>query len=235
MAAASHPHEHLIEECQGLVRFLAQQVRSRTPSWVEMDDLIGYGQVGLMQAARDFDSNQGTKFSTFAYYRIRGSIYDGVNKLLWSRSARTPEYKFDQTADSIVQSNSEQSAATQSLAQEATWLHRTTGALAMSYLVSSDSREFTADVEDKSVRAPWSELVDRETQLQLKEAINRLPADSAALIRAVYYEDCTLQEAADRLKISKSWASRVHAKALDQMARHMKQANFGDASGEDDG
>ena len=57
--------DKLAEECQGLVRHLAQQVRRRLPSWVEMDDLIGYGQVGLMQAARDFDPARGNKFSTF--------------------------------------------------------------------------------------------------------------------------------------------------------------------------
>lgn len=42
-------------DCQGLVRHLAMQLRSRTPAWIETDDLIGYGQVGLLQAARDFD------------------------------------------------------------------------------------------------------------------------------------------------------------------------------------
>ena len=234
MTDASVSKERLVEECQGLVRFLAQQVRSRTPSWVEMDDLVGYGQVGLMQAARDFDPTQGTKFSTYAYYRIRGAIFDGVNKLTWCRSTRDAESKYDQLTDSAIQMTSANSPPSDSVAQEASWLSRTAGALAVSYLAAADGSGRTADVVDPAARAPWSGMVQRETHLQLSQAIDRLPADAAALVRAVYYEDQTLQEAADRLKISKSWASRMHARALEQLARHMKQANFGDAPNDDD-
>ncbi|WP_010585380.1 sigma-70 family RNA polymerase sigma factor [Schlesneria paludicola] len=234
MSDSSVSKDRLVEECQGLVRFLAQQIRSRTPSWVELDDLIGYGQVGLMQAARDFDPAQGTKFSTYAYYRIRGAIFDGVNKLNWCRSSRDAEFKFEQTADSVIQTNSGTTPPSESIAQEASWFTRTAGALAISYLAAADGEGRTADVVDKSAKAPWAGMVQRETHLQLADAIGRLPADAAALVRAVYYEDRTLQEAADQLKISKSWASRMHARALEQMARHMKQANFGDTPNDDD-
>jgi len=234
MEKGSSTRDQLVEECQGLVRYLANQVRSRVPSWVEMDDLISYGQVGLLQAARDFDASVGAKFSTFAYYRIRGSIFDGINKLMWCRTARDPEYKYEQSADSLLQATSGGGTALENPLEEASWLSRTVGALAVSYLVSTDGVGRTADVVDKSVRAPWFRMLQAETGTQLARAIDRLPQDAAALIRAVYYEDQTLQEAADRLKISKSWASRMHARALEQMARYLKQANFGDSIDDDD-
>lgn len=228
-----------IAECQGLVRFLAQQVRSRTPSWVEMDDLISYGQVGLLQAARDFDATRSVKFSTFAYYRIRGAIYDGVNKLMWFRAVRDPENKYNenkynQMADSLIETTSSESSVAErtesdELSREAGWFSRTTGTLAMSYLTSSDAANGTPDIEDKSAQAPWSGIVERETHSKLAEAINQLPPETAALIRAVYYEDHTLQEAANQLKISKSWASRMHARALEQMARYLKELNVTDS------
>jgi RNA polymerase sigma factor for flagellar operon FliA len=230
----SRAKDRLVEECQGLVRFLAQQVRSRTPSWVETDDLIGYGQVGLMQAARDYDATLGTKFSTFAYYRIRGAIFDGVNKVMWCRSTRDPEYKYEQMADSLVQTTATGGAPSDNLTEEASWFSRTAGSLAVSYLASSDGVGRTAEIVDKSARAPWFGMVQRETHVQLAQAIDRLPPDAAALIRAVYYEDHTLQEAADQLKISKSWASRLHAKALEQMARSLRQVNAGESSSDDD-
>ncbi len=235
--------DDLIAECQGLVRFLAQQVRSRTPMWVETDDLVGYGQLGLMQAARDFDAKKGTKFSTFAYYRIRGAIYDGVNKLLWFKTIRDPdnrysENKYNQLADSLIPTTISElpetkGGASDELARDAGWFQRSAGALAMSYLTSSDATASNTDVEDKSAETPWSGLMQQETHGKLTEAINRLPADSAALIRAVYYEDLTLQEAANQLKISKSWASRMHARALEQMARSLREANYGDLDDED--
>ena len=223
MVEAPFSRDSLVEECQGMVRFLAKQVRSRTPAWVEMDDLVGYGQVGLLQAARDFDPLRGAKFSTFAYYRIRGSIYDGVSKLMWFRTIRDPEVKYNQLVDAYLEPTGDGPAGgpaeSGTLAHEASWLTRSAGALAMIFLASADATAQATEVADKDAAEPWSELVAHETHLKLGEAISRLPADSAALIRAMYYEECTLQEAANRLKISKSWASRMHAKALEQMAR----------------
>jgi len=224
---ADRSNDHLIEECQGLVRHLVQQVRTRTPAWVETDDLISYGQLGLVQAAHDFDPARGVKFSTFAFYRIRGAIFDGVNKLMWFRKTRDPEVKFNQMADSVIQSSMKEAPARDlgsrdDLAREASWFTQVANSLAVVYLAAADA-DHSTDVVDESAAAPWSEMVERETSLKLRQAMESLPADAAALVRAVYYEDRTLQEAADRLGISKSWASRVHAKALEQLARSMKQ------------
>jgi RNA polymerase sigma factor for flagellar operon FliA len=230
MAATSTPEEknRLVLECQGLVRHLAQQVRTRLPSWVEMDDLISYGQVGLLEAAADFDASRGVKFSTFAFYRIRGAIFDGVNKLTWFRAARDPGTKFSQLSDSLIESTMEESASKEpnsgdNLVREASWFSQIASSLAIVCLATDDDGR-PVDVEDTSAPVPWSGLVETETGQQLQAAMEQLPPDAAALIRAVYFEDRTLQEAASRLGISKSWASRMHARALEQMARNMNRA-----------
>ncbi len=75
--------EQWIEQCQGLVRSLAVQIHRKLPATIELDDLIAYGELGLMEAAQSFDPSHGCQFSTFAYYRIRGSIYDGAAKMSW--------------------------------------------------------------------------------------------------------------------------------------------------------
>ena len=71
MTELSHDRQRLIEECQGLVRSLALQIKTKAPASIELDDLISYGQIGLAEAARDFDPDRGFRFSTFAYYRMR--------------------------------------------------------------------------------------------------------------------------------------------------------------------
>src|SRR5688572_30769889 len=152
--------DRLVEECQGLVRHLAQQVRKRMPSWIEMEDLIGYGQIGLMQAARDFDAARGNKFSTFAFYRIRGAIYEGVNKLMWFRAARNPESKYGPMADDLLETSGgaqpADAAARADLAAEASWLGRMTASLAMIYLVSAGDEGKPLDLVDSKTAAPWT-------------------------------------------------------------------------------
>ena len=51
----------------------------------------------------------------------------------------------------------------------------------------------------------------------LEKAVEQLPARERRLIRAHYYHDRTLQKAGSELGISKSWASRLHARAIDQL------------------
>ena len=96
-----------------------------------------------------------------------------------------------------------------------------TASLAMIYLVSAGDEGKPLDVVDSKSAAPWSGMADSESKSKLAGALEQLPPDAAALLRAVYFEDRTLQEAADRLGISKSWASRMHAKALEQLAQKL--------------
>ena len=65
------------------MRSLASRIHHKLPPYVDLEDLVAYGQMGLAEAARDFDPARGTQFSTFAYYRIRGAIYDGLAKMSW--------------------------------------------------------------------------------------------------------------------------------------------------------
>ena len=97
----------LIEECQGLVRSLALRVQKSLPRHFELDDLISYGQVGLAEAARDFDPTRGGQFTTFAYYRIRGAIYDGISKMAWVNRAQYRRVKHQQMADDLLRLESE--------------------------------------------------------------------------------------------------------------------------------
>lgn len=43
---------------------------------MDLGDLVGAGQLGLLEAARKFDPGRGTAFSAYARSRIRGSIID---------------------------------------------------------------------------------------------------------------------------------------------------------------
>jgi RNA polymerase sigma factor for flagellar operon FliA len=76
--------------------------------------------------------------------------------------------------------------------------------------------------------SPTVAAATRELGERLHELVDRLPAAEARLIRAVYFEDYTLQEASARLGISKSWASRLHARSLEQLARWLRQMGAAD-------
>ena len=58
------------------VHALAKRLRSHVPPCVTLDDLIGAGTIGLIQAVDRFEASRGLQFATYAKHRIRGAMLD---------------------------------------------------------------------------------------------------------------------------------------------------------------
>ena len=46
-----------------------------------VDDMTGYGMIGLMKAYNQFDPLRGVRFRTYAELRVRGAILDGMREM----------------------------------------------------------------------------------------------------------------------------------------------------------
>ena len=236
MNPSDRERQQLIAGCQGLVRTLAWQIHRKLPPQVELDDLIAYGQIGLAEGSRDFDPARGTQFTTFAYYRIRGAILDGLSKMSWFNKSDYWRGRYERMANEVLDLERADAAAEQEtpLEQDARWLKGASASLAMVYLFShrssGDDEDETgaATVEDRAVQAPSAVAIKREMVQRLHELVDALPDDAAKLLRATYFEGLTLKEAGERIGISKAWASRLHAKSLGQLARSLRLSQLAD-------
>ncbi len=68
--------ESLLLEMLPLVRRIALKIHRRLPAHVDVDDLIGNGTLGLVDAVAKFDPSKGVKLETYARHRVRGAILD---------------------------------------------------------------------------------------------------------------------------------------------------------------
>lgn len=220
----------LIEDNQGLVIFLARKVHRGLPEHIEVDDLIGYGQIGLAEAARDFDPDRGNDFTTFAYYRIRGAIHDGLSRMFWFSRAHYNRVRFEQMANEVLryEAAAETPAASAGLADDVMWFRGLCSTLAVVHLATHGDEDESgpAMLVDPAAPAPPAVAMGREVGGVLRQLIDALPADAGQLIRGTYFEGLTLQEAGRRLGMSKSWASRLHAKTLQQLARSLRVVGY---------
>ena len=212
-----------IDEGQGLVRALALKVHRNLPRQIELDDLIGYGQVGLIEAARDYDSGRGIRFTTFAYYRIRGAIYDGLAKMTGMSRGHYQHVRYERMANEILDESSQTGGGKSDT--ELAWLRDVGRTLAVIHLVSHldlPNSSLETSLVDSARFGPLALAMKAEFSQKIVDMVNRLPADEATLVRAVYFEGLSLQEAGQRQGISKSWSTRLHAKALRRPARMLE-------------
>lgn len=231
MTVSRRSQHELIQESQGLVLSLAGKIHRSIPVRVDLDDLIAYGEVGLAEAAQSFDPEKGCQFTTFAYYRVRGAIYDGISKMSWTSRARYRRHRFQQLANETLARDAEESRHSEdtNLAEEANWFLGVSEKLAVVYLASQDCDEEygESDFQDPGDSAA-AVVAQREISERLHQLVDGLPNLEAKLINTVYFEGANLQQAADHLGISKSWASRLHTRALDQLARDLAKLDAND-------
>jgi RNA polymerase sigma factor for flagellar operon FliA len=224
--------DQLVFTHQGLVRAIARGIHRSLPPFMELDDLISYGQLGLMQAAGDFDPERGVQFSTFAYHRIRGAILDGTTQMSWSRRVTPCRQKYERLANDTLATDAADAASENSAAatDNAAWLQDASAQLSVVFLLShasEDGRE-APHLEDSAVIPPIQNLLDDELKRKLHELLAELPEESRTLLHGAYFEGLTLKEAGEKLGISKAWASRLHARALGQLARGLKRLQVSD-------
>ena len=89
----------LVNRYAQLVRRIAYHLMSRLPPTVQADDLIQSGMIGLLEASRNYNAEQGASFETYAGIRIRGAMLDEMRRGDWA--PRSLHRKMRQVTEAI--------------------------------------------------------------------------------------------------------------------------------------
>jgi len=196
--------DKLIEDHLGLVYFLANKVRRNLPIAHDFDDLVGYGMVGLVEAANHYKPSKGTEFTTFAFPRINGSIYDGVSKLSWMSRARYSRLVRKRRMAELDEDLDANELEQQSLIN-----------------VSSLTDEVIREPVSETENSVENQFYREEEGERLGLLIAELPDRERLLIQLIYIEGVSLVEASDRIGVSKSWGSRMHQNTLEKLGKSL--------------
>lgn len=80
-AKQAEDRQRLLVEMLPLVKRMAFKIREHLPSHVEVDDLMGNGVLGLVDAVSKFDTAKRVKLESYARHRVRGGILDGLRSV----------------------------------------------------------------------------------------------------------------------------------------------------------
>jgi RNA polymerase sigma factor FliA len=214
-----------------LVDQIAWQVIRSVDNRLDFNELQSFGMEGLMVAARRFDPEKGVPFRGYAAFRVRGAMIDGVRKNGVLPRRTHQKLKALQAATQYSEDSAEERGSqappgqTRADAQNALddYLARVATAMAVGLLAT------TARAEDGQTTAvassePADEALANAQMLKLvHSAIADLPTEERELLQRHYFQGERFDHVAEGLGLSKSWASRLHTRAVSRLAQRFRQ------------
>lgn len=218
----------LITRAERMVGRIARKIRAGLDPSYQLDDLIAAGKLGLLQAARRFDSSRGIAFEAFAYHRIQGEIYNEVGRFsdlkrtayhravaLEAATAASGNDVFDGALQIASQDKvSDLSEAQMEQAVDAL-LGNVTAATAVGLLRPSLEAEVIDTVD------PARELERRQLAAIALELLKELDPSDAEIFRRKHFEDLTYQDFSDELGLSRPWIYRRYNRVLSFLQERM--------------
>lgn len=217
----------LILEHYDLVKSIARKIRARLPRGVDVDDLIGYGVVGLIEAIERYDGSRSVPFEAFARPRVQGAILDALRAIDWvPRSVRRKADLLNSAAEDLRENlgrspNREELAHAVGVPVDK--LERLERGARIRTITSLDA-PIGADGdatlgsmvagEDEDLLGEWenAELTD-----EMLEAVKRLPERERVAVSMYYLGERSLKEIGSELGVSESRACQLRRQGVERL------------------
>jgi RNA polymerase sigma factor for flagellar operon FliA len=223
-----------------LVKVIAAHMHRSLPAYVDLEDMVQAGNLGLFDAASKYDYEQRVVFSTYAKHRIKGAILDNLRQLDWaSREMRRRHKQVETATDELaakLQRAPVEAEVAEKLGVDVEHLRtRMIGLRAVSRIsASTRSREKehlpAPDFPDKPEGQPDWICAHAELRGALSTAMKSLPERYQKVVRLYYNDEMTMKEIGGALGIQESRVSQIHKSALGKMAKVLETIGITSAS-----
>lgn len=207
------------------VRFIASRIHERLPSYVQLDDLVSAGVLGLIAAIDNFDYSRNVKIRTYAEHKIRGFILNSISKLQGTPRQRNTLRRDFEKAIAAAEQRIGSAAGAEEIAAELNMpLEDYHAALLEIQSVSLGRLETVDDDEEggsviKHFADPKGETPDRILERdQLKQlivdALETLPEMERTVLNMYYQEGLNLREIASIMDLHMTRISQIKTQAV---------------------
>ncbi|TNJ64318.1 FliA/WhiG family RNA polymerase sigma factor [Paenibacillus hemerocallicola] len=217
--------QSLIEQHLPLVDYVVGRLLIGLPKNVSRDDISSYGIMGLIDAIEKFDYERGLQFETYASWRIRGAMIDGLRQGDWvPRSVREKAKKIEEAYQLLEQhylrsvTDSEISdylnVSEKEFQQMLQEISVTTVCSFDDPIKEEESETRLSLMVDEKAKNPESQVNDFFLKESLAKAIDKLTEKERTVVSLFYYEELSLSEIAEVMSLSPSRISQLHSKAI---------------------
>ena len=222
---ASQSDDELMQHI-GLVKRVALHLKTRLPNFMELEELIQVGTIGLIEAAKSFDDSKGVEFEVFARTRIRGAILDQVRKLSYLPRSAIVNIRDHNEATAILSGElgrePSQSELADFMGKDLEDFHKERTHAYRFQTVSLESQlPETVDRPTGDVNEPEANLEGGQMIEALAESIESLPEREKTIVSLYYVEEMNLREIGAVLDISESRVSQVLSSTIKQLRQKL--------------
>jgi RNA polymerase sigma factor for flagellar operon FliA len=222
---ADRPKASLVDYL-GLVKRVALHLKGRLPNFMELDELIQVGMIGLIEADKSFDASKGVDFEVFAKNRIRGAILDQVRKMSYLPRSAIVSIRDHNEASAALTGELGRAPSQAELAdfmgkdadtfqKERTHAHRFQTVSLETQLPES------VDLPTGHSNEPEQELVEEQFMDALAASIGKLPERDRTVVSLYYVEEMNLKEIGAVLEISESRVSQILTACVNKLRVQM--------------
>ncbi|MGP4040274.1 FliA/WhiG family RNA polymerase sigma factor [Gracilibacillus sp. D59] len=224
----------LIENYMYLVHYHVQRIAVNLPKSVSKDDIKSLGLFGLFDAILKFDNSRDLKFDTYASFRIKGAIIDGLRKEDWlPRTTRDKVKKIDHAIEALEQSLQREVSPHEIAEYLGLTAEEVEDSLKDSFFAnllsmeekSKNSSEETKEgigylIPDDKGLLPEDNIVQKENYQELSKCIQQLNDNEQMVLSLFYDKELTFTEIGKVLGLTTSRISQIHKQAIVKV-RHL--------------
>ncbi len=206
----------LIDLNMGLVMTVARRF---SYSGVEFEDLVQIGTLGLLKAIRNFETERGLQFSTYAVPVIMGEIKKYLRDNGPIKVSRGVREQY-----CIIRKATEKFTSEEGRSPTVSELQALTGIPAEDIIFASDAGSHPLSIDDPIAEGSTRTVADtvadpddgtaRIDSFALRQCLDLLPPKDRRLISLRYYMNKTQQETADLLGMTQVQVSRREKKIM---------------------
>jgi len=220
--------ERLLLEHLPQVHFVARRIHLRLPQQVLLEDLVHAGILGMIDAVRKYDPAKNVQLKHYAEFRIRGAILDSLRLVDWSPRALRRQARRMEEASARCQARLGREASEIELAEEMqislTTLQRLQrdlrGLEVGSLQAETDDvgeRDTYDSIADSEEENPYDQALRAERKELLERAIGELPPREREVLALYDFQELTMKQVGERLRIGESRVSQIHTSALSRL------------------